>query len=402
MTGWRASSTPRDARLRGLLVGCALALATAGCSDDGGASKEASGAVEAPPAVDSAASAPAESPPAAPATAVACAAVGGIRPVCGFRNPEDLVAVPGGEALLVSEMAPFMSEESGLLSVLILADERREPVTIEWDAGGDVWGEPGCAAPRVERFSPHGIDLVTRGDGRHELLVVNHGDERVEFFELLGAATDLRLQWRGCAKPPGDPFINDVAGLPGGGFVATHMWDKALAFDDVVARLTGGEATGWVWQWLPGAGFSKLPGSDDLMPNGIAVSREGSKVFVNVYMGNRTVRFDRATGAREGEFEVRSPDNIVLGEDGHLWVASHLNDPIEGRCAEGHPGPCLLPFRVVRADPETMQAEVVLEHEGEPMGYATVALPHGGRVYLGTASGDRIASFVPQVTEEQR
>jgi sugar lactone lactonase YvrE len=335
-------------------------------------------------------------------TAVACDAVGGIRPVCGFRNPEDLVVVPGGEALLVSEMAPFMSEASGALSVLILADERRMPVGIAWEAGEEVWGEPDCPAPRVDRFSPHGIDLVTRGDGRHELLVVNHGDERVEFFELLGAAADLRLQWRGCANPPGDPFINDVAGLPGGGFVATHMWDKSVAFDEVVRRLTGGEATGWVWQWLPDGGFSKLPGSDDLMPNGIAVSGDGSKVFVNVYMGNRTVRFDRATGAREAEFEVRSPDNVVMGEDGHLWVASHLNDPIEGRCPDDHPGPCLLPFRVVRADPETMQAEVVLEHDGEPMGYATVALPHAGRVYLGTASGDRIASFEPPASEDQR
>jgi len=36
---------------------------------------------------------------------------------------------------------------------------------------------------------------------------------------------------------------------------------------------------------------------------------------------------------------------------------------------------------------------VVFHHKGAPMGYATVALPHEGKLYLGSASGDRIASL---------
>lgn len=377
MNGKTAAARPRLAV--GTVVGAGVAalcvLLAAGCSEDR--------APEPPPAAPDAVAMP------------ACAEQYGIRPVCGFKNPEDLRVLPGGEWLLVSEMAPFLSDDAGALSLLDLLHEERRSIEILWrdEAGGEMWGDPACPAPRVERFSPHGIDLTTRDDGRHQLLVVNHGDERVEFFEAAQAEGIWRLQWRGCATPPGDPFINDVAGLPGGGFVATHMWDKSMPFDDVVARLTAGEATGWVWQWLPEVGFSKLPNSDDLMPNGIAVSPDGAKVFVNVYMGNKTLKIDRASGAREGEFSVRQPDNIVFGEDGYLWVASHLNEPVEGRCADGHPGPCLLPFQVVRADPATMTAEVVFQHEGEPMGYATVALPHAGRIYLGTASGDRIASI---------
>ncbi len=324
-----------------------------------------------------------------------CEELNGIRTVCGFSNPEDLVVVPGGDFLLVSEMGTFLSDAPGTLSLLDVRQEERRDLPIIWQPGpmDERWGDANCQAPAPARLSPHGIDLLTRDDGRHQLLVVNHGDEQVEFFELVLRDADWQLQWMGCAKPPGDPFINDVAGLPDGGFVATHMWDKGIPFDDVVARLTAGEATGWVWQWLPADGFTKLRESDDLMPNGITVSPDGNTVFVNVYMGNKTVRFNRSTAVREGEFKVKNPDNIVLGADGHLWVASHLNDPVEGRCPDGHAGPCLLPFQIFKADPATMTAEVVFKHDGAPMGYVTVALPHAGRVYLGTASGDRLASI---------
>ena len=344
----------------------------------------------------------------APATSAAdpavpaCGESNGIRTVCGFKNPEDLVVVPGGEFLLVSEMGAFLSDAPGELSLLNVAQEQRHDLPINWELRSDAerrgsdaerWGDQNCSPPTPARLSPHGIDLVTRDDGRHLLLVVNHGDEQVEFFELARNDANWQLHWMGCAKPPGDPFINDVAGLPDGGFVATHMWDKSLPFDEVVARLTAGEAIGWVWQWSSGDGFTKLPGSDDLMPNGIAVSADGSTVFVNIYMGNKTVGINRSSGARESQFIVKNPDNILLGADGKLWLASHLNDPIEGRCEEGHPGPCLLPFQILRADPETMAADVAFTHDGAPMGYVTVALPHAGRVWFGTASGDRLASI---------
>ena len=32
-----------------------------------------------------------------------CEAVGAARPICGFQNPEDLVVLPGEQALIVSE-----------------------------------------------------------------------------------------------------------------------------------------------------------------------------------------------------------------------------------------------------------------------------------------------------------
>jgi len=328
------------------------------------------------------------------AAIVDCSAGGGLTPYCGFRNPEDLVLMPDRQALLVSEMGEFMSDEPSQLVTFDLATREPGEIPINWSPPETRWGSADCPAPVAEAFSPHGIDLITRSDGSHQLLVVNHGGrEAVEFFELQAGAEGWQLQWRGCALPPDDPFINDVAGLGDGGFLVTHMWNKSTPFDEVVEKLTSGVNTGWVWEWQADSGFSKVPGSDELMPNGIAVSADNTKIFVNIYMGNKTIRIDRATGNREGEFEVQQPDNITIDDDGTLWIASHTHDAINETCADVKSGPCLLPFEIVKANSRTMQPELVLSQDGPPMGFTTVALRVGNEIFMGSAHGDRVVSY---------
>ena len=329
---------------------------------------------------------------------VSCDPLHGMTPYCGFKNPEDLIPVPGGKKLVVSEMGEFMLDSPGSLSLLDLQSGQREELKINWQAASDEsenWGDNTCGSPDASLFSPHGIDFMTRTDGRHQLLVVNHGGrEAVEFFELAESNGQWQLDWRGCALPPEDPFINDVASLNDGGFFVTHMWNKSPAFEDTVARLLAGENTGWVWEWQADTGFTRVGGSEQMMPNGITVSRDAtnSKLFVNIYMGGKTIRIDRTTGKVDGEFKVQQPDNITIDEEGTLWVASHKHDPIGQNCNEIKSGACLLPFEIVKANPETMEAETVLAHDGAPMGYSTVALNHGGRIFMGSAHGDRIVS----------
>lgn len=318
----------------------------------------------------------------------------GMRVYCGYRNPEDLVLLPGGGHLLVSEMGEFMADSPGQLSLLNLASGEREEISIDWPEPGSASlgrGAQDCPSPDVAAFSPHGIDLTALDDGTLQLLVVNHGKrEAVEFFDVTQNDGRWQLAWQGCALPPGDPFINDVAGRRDGGFYVTHMWDKHADFEAIGARLMAGETTGWVWEWQPESGFVKLAGSDEMMPNGIAINADNSKIFVNIYMGNRTIRMDTTTGEVEGAFEVRQPDNITVDDAGNLWVASHLHDALGQNCSQVTEGPCLLPYQIVRADPETLETEVVLRQEGPPMGFATVALKVGNRIYMGSAHGDRV------------
>ncbi|MEM1434342.1 MAG: SMP-30/gluconolactonase/LRE family protein [Pseudomonadota bacterium] len=323
-----------------------------------------------------------------------CETIDGMTPHCGFQNPEDLVNVPGTDLLIVSEMGEFMADTPGDLSLLDLATGQRASLAIDWQSEQSSWGASDCPAPDVPAFSPHGIDLTTRDDGAVALLVVNHGGrESIEFFEV---ASTGNLAWRGCALPPEDPFINDVAARSDGGFYVTHMWNKSASFEATAEALLAGKSTGWVWAWTRDTGFSRLPNTDDLMPNGIALNADNTVLYVNVYMGNRMFALDLASNTRTREMTVRQPDNITVDDTGTLWIASHQHDPIRQACTQVTAGPCLLPFQIVKADPDSLEPTVVIDQEGSPTGYSTVALKFGNRLYLGTAHGDRVISVAIQ------
>ena len=322
---------------------------------------------------------------------MSCEPIDGMTPYCGFQNPEDLVHIPGSDLLIVSEMGEFMADTPGHLSLLDTASGNRQELVIDWSSDGATWGEKNCPPPDVSALSPHGIDLTTRDDGAIALLVVNHGKrESVEFFAV---QENGNLSWRGCALPPDDPFINDVAARRDGGFYVTHMWNKSASFEETAAALLAGQPTGWVWSWSRSNGWSKVPDSDDLMPNGIAINADNTKLFVNVYMGNKMFAMDLSQQRRIGNVELRQPDNVSIAADGKLWIASHQHDPIGQACTQVTQGPCLLPFQVLQVDADTLDTEVIVDHSGTPMGYATVALRVGDRVYLGTAHGDRVVSI---------
>jgi hypothetical protein len=51
---------------------------------------------------------------------------------------------------------------------------------------------------------------------------------------------------------------------------------------------------------------------------------------------------------------------------------------------------CGMAFEIVALDPETMESRVIFRHQGPPMGAATVAVAHRGKVYLGSFVGDRL------------
>lgn len=328
-----------------------------------------------------------------------CEPVGNAAPLCGFQNPEDLALVPDRTHVIVSEYGDA-GRIAGRLSLLDLATGEHTTLFAGGEPGGSgPWGAPDCGPPSTE-FSPHGIHLSHRTDGALQLLVVQHGGrESVEMFEVTPKGGSWELAWRGCAVAP-DGGLNDVVALPEGGFLVTRFGPSTpLAFTlaAVEATLFGGD-TGWVYAWSRDEGFSEVPGTRAAGPNGIELSADGAKIFLNTTLASEVLRIDRRSGAIEARAAVPQPDNLTWANDGRLRVASLRGRMRELLACNGlEHGSCAMPFAIVALDPVTMQTETVYEGgPGTPSGAGTVGLEIDGGLLVGTFAGDRIVRVAAQ------
>jgi hypothetical protein len=149
--------------------------------------------------------------------------------------------------------------------------------------------------------------------------------------------------------------------------------------------------TGYALEWQPGSGFAKAPGTDSPVPNGIEVSADGQKIFLNVSGNHEVWRIDRRSGQVEARAQVRAGDNSTWAPDGRLLVASVRADPAEFTVCLGLTrGACPLEFAIVAVDPVSMRADELYRNAGPPMGGGTVGLQVGDELLIGSFAGDRI------------
>tara|TARA_R100000005_G_scaffold95950_2_gene79720 strand:+ start:294 stop:1361 length:1068 start_codon:yes stop_codon:yes gene_type:complete len=319
-----------------------------------------------------------------------CEPVDGIQSICGLAAPEDLVSAPNGRDLIFGQMAG-----PGGLYLLDTRDDSvhsllPEPVPAPPD---ELWGDPQCLRP-VSRLEAHGLDIRRRLDGRWQLLVVNHAEQResVEFFELHNPLGDRpRARWRGCAEAPPAANFNDVAALSDGSLLVTHMADRRWQLVNAVLAALGRD-TGFVYRWTRDAGFTPLPATRAPHPNGILLAPDEQTFYLNVYLGNVVQHRALPGGELLAAVPVPKPDNASWAEDGRLLVASHEGTlwQIFRSLSQGHQRPSELPFSIIALDPVTLEPSTLLQRSGPPMGAGTVALQRGHAVYIGSYVGDRI------------
>lgn len=324
-----------------------------------------------------------------------CVARDELVPICGFQRPEDIELLPDRRTLLISQMGEVEGAAQGALALFDTHSETITRLPQFTPSPEKRWGAAGCEEPPGAAFSPHGIDLLERPDGDWQVLAVNHGGrESVELFELLTLRGSYRLEWRGCVPAPPGAYLNDVAGLPDGSFLVSHMFPRdGLRLGGMnVRQYLGllGFNTGHVLRCTTD-GCTPVPGTTAPFPNGVQVDPAGRHLYLNAYFGGEVRKVSLRDGRVLGRARVEAPDNSQWDADGRLLVASHTAGRLAMRgCRTAPSDACGAAFEIVALDPESLETETVFRHAGAPMGAATVAQRAGEHIYLGSFTGNRI------------
>ncbi len=316
-----------------------------------------------------------------------CAPYGKMKLICGLKNPEDLMPIPGTKWIISSGMSG-----QGTSGHFYLVDGVAKTFEILFP-GDDPklkWNQemfPNCPGPLdLTKFSVHGLSLRAEGEaGHYKMYITSHGArEAVEAFDLDASGDKPALTWVGCVTLPEKTFSNSVAILPDGGFVVTKFMDPTVP--NAFAGIMQGKVTGVVFEWHPGdAEVKPIPGTELSGPNGIEVSPDGKTMYVAVSGAQQVNEYALGDEPRllgSAKLDIR-PDNIRWGPSGKLWAAGGV------AMAPAQGGPA--GWQVVAINPETMEANTLVVMDGKsPIPTISVGVRADGAVWVGSFSGDKI------------
>jgi hypothetical protein len=189
-------------------------------------------------------------------------------------------------------------------------------------------------------------------------------------------------------------MANDVAFLPGGGFVVTNFMP---AFEGVgpaaiwnMLKISVGAQTGSVLRWQPGGALEEIENSEGSAPNGVVASPDGTEIYVAEWGAGRVYRLrieGRGAAVREEVALETQPDNLTWTRDGRLLVAGQYGGVADAiGCGEIRHAGCDIGYAIYLVEPIGLEAEKITEGRGA----ASVALEVADEIYVGAFVGDQI------------
>lgn len=241
---------------------------------------------------------------------------------------------------------------------------------------------------KLADWHPHGIALA-RIDGADYLYSVTHRGKkgRIGFraneilrFRIGADTLYCDTVFRSAElKTPNDIFV-----LPDGSFYVSNIMKKASTWQFI--RSAFGGKTGDIAYCHPNKGWNTVIRKQGY-PNGIFVEETTQSLYM-VHGACKEV--NRYALAAPGKVDLASkksaPQKIVMGDnltrdaEGYFWTTSHpcvFKFMKHGKNKE-KPSPSL----AYRIDPNTLEAELVYQNNGEEISAASTALWHDGKLYL--------------------
>jgi hypothetical protein len=316
--------------------------------------------------------------------------------VCGLEKPEDVLALPGTGWLIASGFAP--GAEIKLVDTQT-REFRRWFTGAAEQANWDRRRFPHCPGPLDPAlFNARGLSLRKLGEGRWQLLAVNHGGrEAVEAFEIAAGKGEPRLTWRGCQPLPAGQVGNAVTSFADGAVLVTVLTRPGTTIGDFML----GRTTGGVWQWRPGeAAFALLLGTELPGNNGIEADPDQRRFYVVSFGLHAVLAFDRFDTAHPEQTVVAPdfmPDNIHWSDGRLLLAGMRLDEPACGglrKVVAGVADPMLCHRGWVVGELLPHEGRIATIAYGRPQpgfnGHSAAAIS-GGALWLGSFQSGRLA-----------
>ncbi len=287
-----------------------------------------------------------------------CAPVGQIRFVCGRSAPEDIAPIPGTDWVITSSFTGAVGlhlvsrRDENIVAAIYPSPDAQ--VKQDMATYGDCPGPVDAQGDAI--YVAHGIALRRVDDHTFTLYVAHHGSrESVEVFNIdipKGGKLPVTT-WIGCAVVPGQETVNSVALLPDNGFVVSSTFEKSKTFKvpttysayrqfsgdplldsgapGVTQKREAGEDTGYLLEWHPHAGWSKVPGSDGSGVAAVEASKDGKSIYFSI-TGAKLVRITHGPEPLKRDvipvngLEI---DNIKWSADGKKIMAA--GNPLSSR-----------------------------------------------------------------------
>jgi hypothetical protein len=311
-------------------------------------------------------------------------------------NPEDIVLIPDTKWVVASTDNTPQKTKPGYLYIIDSLTGIAKFVDAKI-ATTITAGEASCKPIQLSHLAISGLSIRTGDDSTHQLMAVNRGERMsIEFFDIELKGPAPVFTWTGCVLMPDKTFPNAVIPISNGGLAVTVSFETDNT--ELIEQLEQRKNTGYLLEWTKQNGFSRVPGSELPLANGVEVDPNQELYYVSGWGSETLLRIPTLSGSDEPVLTNIGikPDNLSWSKTGTLIVAGQIQSASKiFKCVASNVDVCSIPFKIIEVDPKTLKTIRVLVDEAAARAYsgATSGLQVGNEIWVSSFRNNKIARY---------